>query len=138
MADTTLSERITSRLEKLGIKAERACRDARLNRDFIRNILKGKSQNPRRDTLSALARALHTNTQWLADGIGDPEAMPEGGHATAGSEGGGGIRAPDPHIGDPIETEDEVALLSLWRRLSYVQRLEMLSRLVIDDSPASR
>ncbi|MFT5439411.1 MAG: SOS-response transcriptional repressor LexA, partial [Alphaproteobacteria bacterium] len=56
MAD--LKDRIRSRLHALGKSARRASMDGGLTSDAIRNVLRAKSRNPRRDTLEGIARGL--------------------------------------------------------------------------------
>jgi len=53
-----LRNRIQNRLNELGKSARRASLDGGLHRDAIRNILRIKSKNPRRDTLDGIARGL--------------------------------------------------------------------------------
>ncbi len=53
-----LRDRIQNRLKELGRSARRASLDGGLHRDAIRNILRIKSKNPRRDTLYGIARGL--------------------------------------------------------------------------------
>jgi SOS-response transcriptional repressor LexA len=55
---TELGDRIRTRLRELGKSARRASLDGGLHRDAIRNILRAKSRNPRRDTLEGVARGL--------------------------------------------------------------------------------
>lgn len=56
MAD--LRDRIRARLQELGKSARRASMDGGLTSDAIRNVLRSKSRNPRRDTLEGIARGL--------------------------------------------------------------------------------
>lgn len=53
---TQLLARIQARLDRLGITAEAAAKKADLDRDFIRNIKRGKSKSPGIDKLAQLAR----------------------------------------------------------------------------------
>jgi SOS-response transcriptional repressor LexA len=53
-----LIDRIRTRLREIGKSARKASLDGGLHRDAIRNILRAKSRNPRRDTLEGVARGL--------------------------------------------------------------------------------
>ena len=53
-----LSDQIRGRLKDLKKSAHRASIDGGLTPDAIRNVLRNKSQNPRRDTLAGIARGL--------------------------------------------------------------------------------
>lgn len=55
---TELRDRIRARLKEIGKSARRASLDGGLHRDAIRNILRAKSKNPRRDTLEGVAKGL--------------------------------------------------------------------------------
>lgn len=73
----TLAGRINERLITLGLTARAASLQAGLSDAFVTNILKGKSQNPRSDTLSKLAAVLQVSDGWLQHGLdGD---LPVGG-----------------------------------------------------------
>jgi len=63
-----LAARIQVRLDRLGFTARAASIKAGLKPDAIRNIVRGKSQNPRGDTLRILARALECSVQYLVSG----------------------------------------------------------------------
>ena len=56
-----LTDRIEGRLNELGKSARRASLEGGLTQDAIRNILREKSKNPRRDTLEGIARGLEWN-----------------------------------------------------------------------------
>ncbi len=55
---TDLRDRIRTRLRELSKSARRASLDGGLTSDAIRNVLRTKSRNPRRDTLEGIARGL--------------------------------------------------------------------------------
>lgn len=67
-----MKDRIALRLEALGLSPRAASLKAGLNTHFLQAVLSGKSESPRGDNLSKLARALETTAQWLMDGTGDP------------------------------------------------------------------
>ena len=53
-----LKDRIRGRLREIGKSARRASMEGGLTSDAIRNVLRAKSRNPRRDTLEGIARGL--------------------------------------------------------------------------------
>lgn len=74
MSNSDLADRITRRLEKMGLSARAASLEAGLSDAFVRNILKGKSQSPRAENFEALAAVLRTSSSWLLKGEGPEEA----------------------------------------------------------------
>jgi len=64
---TDLRERIQQRLKEIRKSARRASLDGGLHRDAIRNILRTKSKNPRRDTLEGIARGLNWSLEELLE-----------------------------------------------------------------------
>lgn len=67
-------DRIEQRLTELKLSPRAASLKAGLNTHFLQAVLSGKSESPRGDNLTKLARALETTAQWLMDGTGDPTA----------------------------------------------------------------
>lgn len=70
-----LRDRIRARLREIGKSARKASLDGGLHRDAIRNILRAKSRNPRRDTLEGVARGLEWSLEALLE-------LPTGGNVT--------------------------------------------------------
>lgn len=64
---TELRDRIEQRLKEMGKSARRASMDGGLHRDAIRNILRVKSKNPRRDTLEGISRGLNWSLEELLE-----------------------------------------------------------------------
>ena len=64
---TALTDRIQGRLRELGKSARRASIDGGLTPDAIRNVLRSKSRNPRRDTLEGIARGLDWTMEALLE-----------------------------------------------------------------------
>ncbi len=64
---TELRDRIEHRLKQIRKSARRASMDGGLHRDAIRNILRTKSKNPRRDTLEGIARGLSWSLEELLE-----------------------------------------------------------------------
>ena len=62
-----LADRIRDRLKELEKSARRASIDGGLTPDAIRNVLRNKSQNPRRDTLDGIARGLDWTLEALLE-----------------------------------------------------------------------
>ncbi len=73
-----ICERLTERLEATGLKAQRAANLAGLGPGAVRDILEGRTKNPRVDTLFALANTLKCDISYLIgvsaaeDGVGAP------------------------------------------------------------------
>ncbi len=67
-----IKKRIEDRLAEIGKSARRASFEGGLHRDAIRNILRAKSKNPRRDTLEGIARGLNWTMEELLDLPGQP------------------------------------------------------------------
>lgn len=64
---TDLRERIQQRLKEISKSARRASMDGGLHRDAIRNILRTKSKNPRRDTLEGISKGLNWSLEELLE-----------------------------------------------------------------------
>ncbi len=64
---TELRVRIEQRLTQISKSARRASLDGGLHRDAIRNILRTKSKNPRRDTLEGIAKGLNWSLEELLE-----------------------------------------------------------------------
>lgn len=76
MMTGTLPDRVRERLEVLGLSGTAASLKASggESREVVRNILNGRSMNPRVDTMQGLAAALETTVDWLLYGDGDQPA----------------------------------------------------------------
>ena len=62
-----LRDRIKNRLKEIRKSARRASIDGGLTPDAIRNVLRSKSRNPRRDTLQGIARGLEWSLEELLE-----------------------------------------------------------------------
>lgn len=89
--------RIRGRMKTLGLTAKRVASMADLNETYVRDILKGKSKNPRMAHLKKLATALGCDISELTN-IG----------AVTGEQ----------PSGDPPYSLEERALIRMWRILS--------------------
>lgn len=76
----TLADRVRQRLAALNLSGTAASLKASggTSRDIVKNILNGRSINPRADTLQGLADALETTVDWLLYGDGAPAPPLEG------------------------------------------------------------
>jgi len=63
----SIKTRIQSRLDTLGLTPRAASIRASLSPTFVKDILSGKSINPKTDTIIALARALETTPEYLLE-----------------------------------------------------------------------
>ncbi len=70
MVNQVLIERIQRRLAAMDLKPEAASKRAGRGRDYIRNIINGKSANPKTAEAASLARALRCRLEWLLFGEG--------------------------------------------------------------------
>jgi phage repressor protein C with HTH and peptisase S24 domain len=73
MTNQDLLERIDQRLRAKDLTDYRASMLAAGRPEIIRNIRRGLSKNPRRDTMEKLARVLDCSFEWLATGRGPVE-----------------------------------------------------------------
>lgn len=73
-----LAQRVTERLEALGMSARKASEQAGLSPDAIRNILRKPESLPRGRTLINLAKVLDVSPQYLLTGSEAPEQPPQG------------------------------------------------------------
>lgn len=104
-----LGRRIRDRLAEIGMKPAAASIAASQSKDFVRNIYRGKSGEPRHSALARLAVVIGVTPEWLREGLG----------ATAGrsvvfntdDEGRGRGR---PRKVDPLSVELEINS-EVWR-----------------------
>ena len=69
----TMADRIAQRLKEIRKSAHAASLEAGGSPSLIPNILNGRSENPRRDTLEKIANVLGVSVEWLAAGGETPE-----------------------------------------------------------------
>lgn len=67
-----LTRRILERIEALNTNATAVSLSVSNNKDLLRDILNGRTRNPRTDTLRKIADALETTVEWLMEGDGEP------------------------------------------------------------------
>jgi len=78
-----LVRRIHERLEALETNATAVSLSASDNKDLLRDILNGRTKNPRTDTIRKIAEALGTTVEWLMEGDGEPAPVPLAGRPTS-------------------------------------------------------
>jgi transcriptional regulator with XRE-family HTH domain len=105
-------ERIASRLERLAMPAEEACKQAGLPADFLDKLKGGKARVPRGQRLVRLAEALGTSVSYLV-GL-DPDTQPPQ-ELLEEEQGALGLLA-----------GDEEALLRAYRRLDFATKAAAL------------
>lgn len=77
MSDILIS-RINERLKDLDVSSRWASLQVGDNADLIRNILRGKSESPRIDTIEKIAGVLKTTPEWLTGKSENPAAAVTG------------------------------------------------------------
>ncbi len=70
---TTIAERLRARARQLGLNPPQIAAQAGVNRSFVYDILRGRSENPNLEKLDRLAEVLKVGRDWLRDGIGEVE-----------------------------------------------------------------
>ncbi|MFC5391650.1 XRE family transcriptional regulator [Bosea vestrisii] len=72
MIASTLGERIQERLVALNKTATGASLEISDNKDLLRDIINGRTKNPRSDTVRKIAAVLECTVEWLMLGDGEP------------------------------------------------------------------
>jgi phage repressor protein C with HTH and peptisase S24 domain len=72
----TLSERLRARCKQLGLNAGQVAELAGLNRSFVYDIMRGRSENPNLERLDKVAEVLRVQRHWLLFGYGDVHGEP--------------------------------------------------------------
>jgi len=70
---STLQDRLRARIRQLGMNAADVASLAGVNRSFIYDVLRGRSLNPKRESLEQIANVLKVDREWLSDGEGYAE-----------------------------------------------------------------
>jgi phage repressor protein C with HTH and peptisase S24 domain len=68
-----MHERLRARIRQLGMSVAEVARGAEVNRSFVYDILRGRSQTPNIDKLNRIADALRVEPEWLLTGKGRVE-----------------------------------------------------------------
>lgn len=74
-AHVSLADRLRARTRQLGLNAGQVAEMAGLNRSFVYDIIRGRSENPNLERLGLLARALKVDRDWLLHGMGEVEGQ---------------------------------------------------------------
>lgn len=67
----TMADRLRARSRQLSMTAGRVAELAGINRSFVYDIMRGRSENPNLEKLDQVAKALSVERNWLLHGIGD-------------------------------------------------------------------
>ncbi|MTI10210.1 helix-turn-helix domain-containing protein, partial [Curvivirga aplysinae] len=73
--ENSVKGRVRRRMDELKLNQNAAAIKAGLQRTAVRDILEGRSKNPRADTLKKLAVALECSVDWLSTGHGEPHTL---------------------------------------------------------------
>lgn len=71
MLNHTMADRLKARCRQLGINAGQVAERAGINRSFVYDIMRGRSENPNIERLDLVAQALGVERNWLLHGVGD-------------------------------------------------------------------
>ena len=71
----SLADRIKARSQQLGLTAAQVAEIAGVNRSFIYDIIRGKSENPNLQRLEQIASALKVERNWLLHGLGEVDGV---------------------------------------------------------------
>jgi phage repressor protein C with HTH and peptisase S24 domain len=110
---TTLAKRLRARARQLGMNAREVAEQARVNRSFVYDIMRGRSEHPNLERLDKVAAVIKVDRGWLLHGNGQVEgdepvsderrdafvAIPS--VAVTASMGGGMIVAEEVENGEP-------------------------------------
>ena len=110
--DITLAERLRARARQLGMNAREVAEQARVNRSFVYDIMRGRSEHPNLEKLDKVARAIKVDRDWLLKGKGqvegdEPEIAETDGFIAVpsveitASMGGGQILSDEVEDGEP-------------------------------------
>ena len=110
---TTLADRLRARARQLGMNAREVAEQARVNRSFVYDIMRGRSEHPNLEKLDKLAAVIKVDRSWLLHGRGEiegEEPVVEGEEdafvaipsvEVTASMGGGRITADEVENGEP-------------------------------------
>jgi transcriptional regulator with XRE-family HTH domain len=121
---TPLAREVHRRMVALGLNQRKLAQQAGLNETYVRDIITGRSRNPRRDQLERLARALGCSIGDLPSGtLPDDSPSSDATHQPSN----------DPQSVEPVDPAgilplypSEVSLIRLWRIIPGDVRDEVL------------
>lgn len=64
-----MRERIRWEMDRQSLTAKELARRAKLNETYVRDLMEGRSQDPKLSKILALAEALGKDLSWLVEGI---------------------------------------------------------------------
>lgn len=111
----SMADRLRARCRQLELNARQVADLADVNRSFVYDIMRGRSENPNLDKLAKVAQAIAVERDWLLYGLGDVEGdspimeLPTEAFATvpslqiSASMGGGNVVADDVEAGRPYQ-----------------------------------
>ncbi len=67
----TMADRLKARSRQLGMTAGRVAELAGINRSFVYDIMRGRSENPNQEKLDLVCGVLNVERNWLLHGVGD-------------------------------------------------------------------
>lgn len=70
---TTLADRLRARTRQLGMNAREVAEQARVNRSFVYDIMRGRSEHPNLTKLDKVAAVIRVDRNWLLHGKGEIE-----------------------------------------------------------------
>jgi len=104
-----MHERLRARLRQLGMNVATLAREAQVNRSFVYDILRGKSQVPNLEKLTRIAAVVKVDLEWLLSGKGRVDGARRwaaaqslkmkiglGGISTSAAPGSGSASRPPP------------------------------------------
>ena len=73
---TSLADRLRARCEQLSLHAGQVAELAGINRSFVYDIMRGRSEHPNLERLDRVAQVLKVERRWLLHGLGEVEGDP--------------------------------------------------------------
>jgi phage repressor protein C with HTH and peptisase S24 domain len=70
---TSLADRLRARCEQLSLNAGQVAELAGINRSFVYDIMRGRSEHPNLERLDRVAQVLKVERRWLLHGLGEVE-----------------------------------------------------------------
>jgi phage repressor protein C with HTH and peptisase S24 domain len=70
---TSMAHRLKARCEQLGMNAGQVAELAEVNRSFVYDIMRGRSEHPNLERLDRVAQVLKVERRWLLHGLGEVE-----------------------------------------------------------------
>jgi phage repressor protein C with HTH and peptisase S24 domain len=68
-----MADRLRARCQQLGLKGGHVAELAGVNRSFVYDIMRGRSEHPNMERLERVAQVLKVDSRWLLHGLGEVE-----------------------------------------------------------------